>query len=339
MFGRVWQSRCMQWAPPQSSTVPRAVDRLVRLRPAQAWLLVLGCTDAAAFGDLLTGPDLWFGPVYLVVICTAAWSLGWRPGQLTGVGCMVLTFAINGANLYPYTGGDFAWNLGMRFVAVSLIIAVIAGVRRAYVREWWLARTDNLTGALNRQAFFELASSTIDPHSWRLLVYADLDGLKKVNDVQGHAAGDACLKAYGAAVRKMIRRNDIFARVGGDEFLIFMSVKDEGAARAVASRLHKAVNLVSAGRSSLKCSVGGLVVPPGDASMDDLVRSADNLMYEAKLRGACLQMGIASHVERPALGRARGRLRGSVWALAGKRRSHDRRAESPQSFAGESLPR
>jgi hypothetical protein len=70
---------------------------------------------------------------------------------------MVLTFAINGSNLYPYTGASSAWNLALRFVAISLIIAVIAGVRRAYVREWWLARTDILTGALNRQAFFELA--------------------------------------------------------------------------------------------------------------------------------------------------------------------------------------
>jgi diguanylate cyclase (GGDEF)-like protein len=312
---------------------------MVRLRPPQASLLILGCTDAAALADLSTGPDLWFGPVYLLVICIATWSLGWRAGQLTGVGCMGLTFAINGANLYPHAGADIAANLGMRFVAVSLIVVVIAGARRAYVREWWLARTDILTGALNRQAFFELAPLTIDHKGWRLLVYADLDGLKKVNDIQGHAAGDACLRAYGALVRQMIRRNDIFARVGGDEFLIFMSVKDEAAARAVASRLHKAVNMVAVGRSSLKCSVGGLVVPPGNASVDDLVKRADNLMYQAKLRGACLQMGIASHVERPAPGRARGRLRGSVLGYAGKRDAIDRRAGSAATFAGESLPR
>lgn len=191
----------MSWVHPQSHAVPRAFDRLLRLRPAQAWQLILVSTDAAAFADLLTGPDLWFGPVYLLVICIAVWSLGWRAGQITGIGCMVLTFAINGVNLYPFTGAAFAWDLGIRFIAVSVIIAVIAGVRRAYVREWWLARTDNLTGALNRQAFFELAPSTIDPNKWRLLVYADLDGLKKVNDIQGPAVGDACLQTFGIAVR------------------------------------------------------------------------------------------------------------------------------------------
>ena len=78
----------------------------------------------------------------------------------------------------------------------------------------WPARTDLLTGARNRHAFFELAQPAIDDQRWRLLVLADLNGLKEVNDVQGHAASDACLQADGAAVRKTIRRDDIFARLG-----------------------------------------------------------------------------------------------------------------------------
>jgi diguanylate cyclase (GGDEF)-like protein len=328
----------MHWIPPKERPVPQIFHRLVRLRPAQAWLLVLFCTDAVALADLLTGPDLWFGPVYLLVMCVAAWTLGWRAGQSVGMACMALTFAINGFSLYPYGDTNLIWNLGMRFTAVSIVIAVISGMRRAYVREWWLARTDILTGAFNRQAFFELAAA-VDTTRWRLLVYADLDGLKKLNDIHGHAAGDACLQAYGSAVRKMIRRNDIFARIGGDEFVIFMSVKDEAAARGVAARLHKAMNSMPSERRNLPCSVGGLVVPPGEASVDDLVRSADNLMYEAKLRGACLQLGNASGVRRPAVGRARAASRRSnIDVLAGKKSTVDRRAY-PQSLASEIVPR
>lgn len=283
----------MHWAPPMSNAVERAFGKMVRLRPAKAWVLALFCMGAAALADYLTGRGLWFGPVYLLVICIATWSLGWREGQVTGIACMVLTFALNGASLYPYGTASFGWNLGLRFVAISTVVVVIAGARRAYVREWWLARTDVLTKALNRQAFFELAPSTIDAHRWRLLVYADLDGMKTVNDVHGHAAGDACLRAFGAAVRSMIRRTDIFARVGGDEFLIYMSVKDESAAEAVARRLHETINRVAVDSGPLRCSVGGLVIPPGEASIDTLVRSADGLMYEAKLRGASLQVGTA----------------------------------------------
>lgn len=291
----------------RTAKVPRTLDRLVRIRPALAWLLVLLCVDLAAIGDLVTGPDLWFGPVYLAVICLATWSLGWAGGQAVGVGCMLLTLAINGRALYPYGASDFGYNLAMRLLAVSIVIVIIAGVRRAYVREWWLARTDALTGALNRQAFFELGGALAGSCTWRVLLYADLDGLKAINDSEGHAMGDACLKGYAAAVRRIIRRDDMFARVGGDEFLIFMAVKSEAAARSVAARLHAAMNgIPAASGGNLRCSVGALLVPPGRLSIDELVRRADNLMYAAKLRSACLEIAVASDVDAAGtVGRAR----------------------------------
>lgn len=283
----------MNALPLNPGAVPRIFDRAVRLRSAHAWLLTLFSADVAAFVDLVTGPDLWFGPAYLLVICFAAWSIGWGAAQVTGIGCMVLTFAINGVSLYPYGTPAFAWNLGMRFIAISIVIGVIAGVRRAYLKEWWLARSDILTGALNRQAFFELAPSLINPQRWSLLLYADLDGLKKINDLEGHSVCDDCLRAYGAAVSKSVRRTDIFARLGGDEFVVLMHVKDEVAARAVAFRLHRRMNRVGVRKRTLKCSVGALIVPPGRASVDDQARRADHLMYRAKLRGACLEIGLA----------------------------------------------
>lgn len=146
----------------------------------------------------------------------------------------------------------------------------------------------------------------------------------------------AC-RLTGVRSEKMTRRDDIFARVGGDEFVIFMSVKDEAAARVVAARLHNGMNSIPAECGKLNCSVGGLVVPPGRVSVDDLVRSADNLMYDAKLRGACLQLGVASNVERADIGRA---------AIASRRvdtrgrngRADDRRAQ-PTNFVGRALPR
>lgn len=316
--------------------LPRLFDRMVRLRPAEAWLLILFCVDAAALVDRLTGPDLWFGPVYLFVICVAAWCRGWRDGELTGIACLAITFAVNGLALYPYGGAAFAWNLSMRFAAISIVVAIIAGVRGAYVREWWLARSDVLTGALNRQAFFELAPEMIRTQGWRLLVYCDLDGLKQINDLHGHSAGDSCLRDFGAAGRKMIRRNDVFARMGGDEFVIFMNVKDEAAARKVASRLHKGMNQITAGGRTLKCSVGGLVVPPGHTSVDELVRSADNLMYKAKLRGASLQMALASNVQ--PTGRARAASRSSSSRVLGQRNGATERRAATTDHVRERLP-
>ena len=158
--------------------VPRALAWLLRLRPAQVWLLVLLCLAFAALGDLATGPDLWFGPVYLSVICLAAWGLGWRAGQAIGVAIMVLTLVINGFSLYPYGVAAFAANLAMRFAAISIVVAVVGAARRAYLREWHLARTDALTGTLNRQAFFSwpTAAAAATGGCWSMPISTDSSG-------------------------------------------------------------------------------------------------------------------------------------------------------------------
>jgi diguanylate cyclase (GGDEF)-like protein len=314
---------------PEARSLPLPLNRLVRLRPAHSWLLVLLCTDLAVLGDVLTGPSVWFGPVYLFAMCLATWCLGWRAGILTGLASMALTFAANGVTLYPYGSAELAWNFTVRFLALSIVIAVVAGARRAYIREWWLARTDPLTGALNRQAFFELGAGLAGVRSWRLLIYADLDGLKRINDVQGHAAGDSALRLYASAIRQAARRDDMFARLGGDEFLIFMSIRDEAAARAVASRLHERMNsLMDESGGQLRCSAGGLIVPPIEMEIDDLVRHADDLMYQAKMRGGCLQVDVARSDSRPARpGRARKAARAPLLGSAnsGKPKSERRR--------------
>ena len=285
--------------------------------------------QTAALADVATGTDLWFGPVYLLVICLAAWSLGWKCGQAAGIGCMALTFALNGMSLYPYGAADLAWNAMSRFAAMSMVVVLIAGARRAYLREWWLARTDILTGALNRQAFFDLGSALSAGACWRLLLYADLEGLKAVNDGRGHAAGDACLKAYAATVRRITRRTDLFARVGGDEFLVFMAVKNELAATAVAARLHAEMNDAPADPAGkLRCSVGALLVPPGAFAIDDLVRQADNVMYRAKLRGACLEVARAASGAAAPTGRARTEPRGPAAAVPLDRKPFGERREA-----------
>ncbi len=219
---------------------------------------------------------------------------------------MTLTFMINGATLYPYASSQWVSNLLTRFTALTIIVAIVSGARNVYVREWWLARTDPLSGAFNRQAFFELSDELANESSWRLLIYADLDGLKQINDEQGHDAGDRFIRGFATAVRQAIRRTDMFARIGGDEFLIFMRVRDQSSASAVAQRLHERMNSIPDGQSTLRCSVGALIAPPGQTKIDQLVRQADNLMYQAKHRGGCLQIEIAQDLtEAVAIGGAR----------------------------------
>jgi diguanylate cyclase (GGDEF)-like protein len=250
------------------------------------------CSTGVA--DAVTGTQAWFGPVYLLVIGYSAWSLGWGEATVVGLGCMAITLGVNGFHMFPYGSLPAIWNVAMRILAIVMIIGLLDNARRSYTREWWHARTDPLTGALNRQAFYEAAGAASQSRSWNLIAYADLDGLKRLNDRRGHEAGDACLKDYAAQVKKMIRKEDVFARVGGDEFVVYMMIRDEEAAHKVASRLHLAMNsVISLATTELRCSLGVLVLPPGARSIDREVRLADELMYEAKACGGSLTVATA----------------------------------------------
>lgn len=261
-----------------------------------AWALVLVGLALTGTADALTG-ELWFGPFYLLTIGFAAWGLGPRQAICVGVAAIALVVWANGLALFPFGTVAAAWNLAMRISMVVMAIGLISRARQSYTREWRLARTDPLTGALNRQAFFERADSSSASAGWTMFAYADLDGLKKLNDERGHLAGDLCLKTYVAHVRSVIREHDHFARLGGDEFVIQMKVPDEVSARSVAERLHREMNKVTADiHPQLKCSVGVLILPPGERMFDREVLTADQLMYEAKQLGAGLVVATLREV-------------------------------------------
>jgi diguanylate cyclase (GGDEF)-like protein len=259
---------------------------------AQAWTIVVIGLSVTGLTDWLTA-EAWFGPLYLLLIGVAAWSFGWRAAVAIGLACMAITLSANGLSLYPYGTAAAFWNMAARGGAVVLTIALVEIVRKSYAMQWRLARTDPLTGTLNRQAFFE---SVAADHcgAWSMLAYLDIDGLKKLNDKHGHMAGDERLRSFAEHVKRLIRTKDMFARIGGDEFLIYMNIKDEVAAKHVAMRLHLALNSGSGETAErLSCSVGALVLPPGTRNLDAELRLADQLMYEAKQLRASIAVATA----------------------------------------------
>lgn len=272
-----------------ASTITDDVAFPGAMNRGKIWALVSSLLVVTCLADFATGRDIWFGPFYLLTIAVAAWGFGRRQALAVGFIAFTLIIWANGLDLYPLGTVAAVWNLTMRVTTVAIFIVLIDRVRNSYAREWRLARTDPLTGALNRQAFFDLADRLSSSKDWTMLAYADLDGLKKLNDLQGHAAGDQALIAYVAHVRSVIRKRDHFARFGGDEFVAHLRVRDEASARSVAERLHREMNVVAAQIAPhLKCSVGVLILPPGNRTFDREVLTADQLMYEAKQEGAGL---------------------------------------------------
>lgn len=266
----------------------------LRITRAQGWIVSLGGLIAIAILDYATGATLWVGPGYLVFLAIAAWSLGWREATGLLIWVSVTTSVLNAQSLYPYQSAATIWDFAVRMPAVMALILLLNFARNSCEREWQMARKDPLTGAFNRKAFFELAGSIDHSKGWHILAYADLDGLKALNDLQGHARGDQGLRVFASQVKKAIRRDDLFARIGGDEFLVYMPVRDEQAGLTVAHRLHRAMNAATTSFSDdLHCSVGVLILAPGPRSIDRELRAADELMYAAKQNGAALAVASA----------------------------------------------
>lgn len=157
------------------------------------------------------------------------------------------------------------------------------------------ARTDPLTGLLNRRAFVDEAQRRIDRLEREglpgTLMFVDLDRLKPLNDQLGHEAGDAALILTSTVLRRMVRPADLVARLGGDEFALWLDGFDglTAAERAEHLRLsfpREAAEFALAGQQGLTMSIGIACRQPGEGEeLDDVMQRADLAMYEVKRNG------------------------------------------------------
>lgn len=153
-----------------------------------------------------------------------------------------------------------------------------------------LAHTDALTGLSNRLLFEALAHrQLIDDQrngQRRVLLALDLDGFKGVNDHHGHAMGDQVLKIAAQRIVGSLRSADVPARLGGDEFVVLLSDTAPDGAATVAEKLVRALSEPYPGvRQPVSASVGIAVAPAAGATVADLLRRADEALYEAKRAG------------------------------------------------------
>jgi diguanylate cyclase (GGDEF)-like protein len=152
--------------------------------------------------------------------------------------------------------------------------------------------SDELTGLLNRRGFFAVCEKQIAQamrrHRDILVFYVDLDGMKAINDILGHATGDDAICDISEILRKSFRQTDIIARLGGDEFTIFAFDMKPNEAQFARARLSEAVELFNArsGRPyKISFSMGVAVWDPGVcANLDQLLTVADAKLYEEKRR-------------------------------------------------------
>lgn len=237
-----------------------------------------------------SAPTIGFGPFFLLICAFGAWFVGNR--FAVSLGLFIASIQILNGHAVSLQHGPIV--MALQLCSVLAVVLMLGVARAALEIEWRFARVDPLTGALNRKAFFEAVEHETGQTGISVLVFADGDGLKRLNDRFGHEAGDEALRDFADRVRKAIRKGDVFARIGGDEFVIFLRVRDRVAAELVAQRLNRALNQASPiGEIKLKCSLGVLVLPAGSRSIDAELKQADALMYHAKRNGIGLMMAIS----------------------------------------------
>jgi diguanylate cyclase (GGDEF)-like protein len=197
----------------------------------------------------------------------------------------------------------FLVRAGLAAGVVLCCVLVLSGIGFAFVlRRARIYRThalsDPLTGAANHRgaavAIQDLTDAKRSPFG---LVFIDLDGFKKINDVYGHAAGDTILRQVALRLRAELRERDEVCRLGGDEFLCIVSPPaDAEQVRRVAERLRKAVNRpyeTAGDQYVVGCSVGVSMYPQHGETAAVLLERADRAMYLAKSSGGGVREATA----------------------------------------------
>jgi diguanylate cyclase (GGDEF)-like protein len=265
-----------------NSSVPRRLLSITTDLSATTYALSL-------LGDVATP---FFG-MYLFNICGNGFRFGRRYLYLASA-LSILGFA------YVLTTSEY-W-AAHRFLGVGLLIVLIViplyfaslvrELHTALARMRTMATHDTLTGLPNRHSFYEQLQHSLrnveQSKTTFAVMFIDLDGFKPINDTLGHAAGDEVLKTVANRLKQCVRRNDVVARIGGDEFVITLSGID---ATSLLSVVHKIIDTIAApyigiaNTVTLTSSVGIATYPDNGRTVDELVAHADAAMYRSKRAG------------------------------------------------------
>ena len=215
--------------------------------------------------------------------------------------------ALSGKQQKPYVVSIFHKNSTIKYLEITEIpvfnengnISHIEGIAKDITKEYLarkkvthIAKHDTLTGISNRLHLEELmqnliASSEKYSHEFAFL-FLDLDHFKEVNDKYGHDIGDQLLQAVTKRLKQHIREDDIFARIGGDEFILVFSNLNK---KVLKTLLNKILNLmrepweIQKHKLNISTSIGVALYPKDATTTKDIMKYADIAMYKAKKLG------------------------------------------------------
>lgn len=215
--------------------------------------------------------------------------LGYLPYIMVGAYCTLLVYILirrsnkRRSELFPIMFLCFAFVSGLflpfflgkdysKIFSVTIVIAVFIYYVFSILQ---LTEKDSLTGLLNRQAFY--ASVNDEVKTINALVSIDMNGLKTINDTQGHAAGDKALSTIAICFLKAVTAKQTVYRIGGDEFVILCRRATEDDVKQLVERIKKSI-----AKTEYKCAIGYSFHTEAPESIDDMLKESDEKMYADK---------------------------------------------------------
>lgn len=252
-------------------TDDRLSQVLVMLFTVGMSVSAVSCYSAYRYMTLLS--------IALVLLPCTLWLLFQPSPMQVGVAIAVLVFStfVGGATRKLSDALEKAFRLTRQ-------------MERAHNISTRAAQTDELTGLMNRRAFFEHAHmlyAQCRHHQQPLCaLMMDMDHFKQINDTYGHQAGDQVLRQIGGVISASFRKADVYGRLGGEEFAVLLPNTTLATAREIAEQLIKAISgLASDPVQGLSASLGVAFTDALDQDLHGLMNSADKALYRAKAQG------------------------------------------------------
>jgi diguanylate cyclase (GGDEF)-like protein len=255
-------------------------------------LLSLSLTLLWGWIDYQTHSEVVLSVFYLIPIVIAAWYVH----DSAGIGISMLCAAVAGydseiqSGVFSRTAWIGLWAMASRLAFFVFAAVLIGRLRRTMESIRHMAMTDSLTGTYNPRTFFDLLQKEMvrarrykRPLS---LLYLDLDNFKSVNDSFGHQTGNTVLETVAGVLIDSVRGTDLVARMGGDEFSVLLPETGEDAVRTTVARVQTILlQKARKERWPLTVSIGAVTYHCLNCTTDDVIRRADDLMYQVKREG------------------------------------------------------
>ena len=249
-------------------------------------LVLVAIADYFAVSQLLEASVF-----FLIPVSFLTWFVSRRAGFVAAVASTVVIFGINLTSPVHASHPLVSYWNGLIWLGFFLLMTLtVARLKVLYLGEKQLSRLDNLTNIANRLAFYEMATAEKN-RAQRFgqpitLAYVDLDEFKEVNDAMGHDVGDKLLLWVARTIQKNIRQTDSAARMGGDEFaLILPNTNRDAASRILKKLLLKLNRRMHQNHWPVTFSMGAVTFLTPPASLQEMIKRADEAMYSAKARG------------------------------------------------------